>query len=157
MFSKNMQISNFIKIRQVGADLFHADGQTDGQTDMMCLVIAFRKFAKVPSKQSGCMPCHILPTMPQPKCGFLLPIWWLISQLRHLHVRHNTGSNLSPKTREFYLKISRGFPHLPPPPLEADTKIVSEAISVPCTPCSIPFLETFRHSNAVEPDVPTAR
>jgi hypothetical protein len=27
-FSKNTQISNFMKIRLVGAELFHADGQT---------------------------------------------------------------------------------------------------------------------------------
>jgi len=32
-FSKNTQISNFIKIRPVGAELFHADGRLDGQTD----------------------------------------------------------------------------------------------------------------------------
>jgi len=31
-FSKNTQISNFMKIRLVGAELFHADRQTDGQT-----------------------------------------------------------------------------------------------------------------------------
>jgi hypothetical protein len=28
-FSKNCQISNFMKIRPVGAELFHADGRTD--------------------------------------------------------------------------------------------------------------------------------
>jgi hypothetical protein len=31
-FSKNPQIPNFIKIRLVGAELFHAGGRTDGQT-----------------------------------------------------------------------------------------------------------------------------
>jgi hypothetical protein len=31
-FSKNTQSSNLIKIRPVGAELFRADGQTDGQT-----------------------------------------------------------------------------------------------------------------------------
>jgi hypothetical protein len=31
--SKNPQISNFIKIRPVGAELFHADERTDDQTD----------------------------------------------------------------------------------------------------------------------------
>jgi hypothetical protein len=31
-FSNNTQISNFMKIRPVGAELFHADGRTDGQT-----------------------------------------------------------------------------------------------------------------------------
>jgi hypothetical protein len=29
-FSKNDQISNFMKIRPVGAELFDGDGQTDG-------------------------------------------------------------------------------------------------------------------------------
>jgi hypothetical protein len=33
-FPENIQISNFIKIRPVGAELFHVDGQTDGLTDM---------------------------------------------------------------------------------------------------------------------------
>jgi hypothetical protein len=31
-FSKNIQYTNFMKIRLVGADLFHADGRSDGQT-----------------------------------------------------------------------------------------------------------------------------
>jgi hypothetical protein len=31
-FLKNIRISNFMKIRQVGYKLFHADGRTDGQT-----------------------------------------------------------------------------------------------------------------------------
>jgi hypothetical protein len=29
---KNRQISNFVKIRPVGAELFHADGQAERQT-----------------------------------------------------------------------------------------------------------------------------
>jgi hypothetical protein len=37
-FSKNIQISNFVKIRPIEAEKFHADGwrhrQTDRQTDM---------------------------------------------------------------------------------------------------------------------------
>jgi hypothetical protein len=32
-FSKNPQISNFMKIRSVGAELFHAGWRTDRQTD----------------------------------------------------------------------------------------------------------------------------
>ena len=34
-FSKNTQISNFVKIGPVGAELFHTDGQTDkhGETN----------------------------------------------------------------------------------------------------------------------------
>jgi len=30
---ENTQISNFMTIRPVGAELFHADGRTDGQTN----------------------------------------------------------------------------------------------------------------------------
>jgi hypothetical protein len=29
-FSETIQMSNFIKIRPVGAELYHADGKTDG-------------------------------------------------------------------------------------------------------------------------------
>jgi hypothetical protein len=51
-FRKNSQISNLIKIRQPVAELFLADGQkykeTDGQTDMTKLIVAFRNFAKAP-------------------------------------------------------------------------------------------------------------
>jgi len=31
-FSENLQISNVMKIRLAGSELFHADGQTDRQT-----------------------------------------------------------------------------------------------------------------------------
>ena len=34
-FSENAQISNFMKIRPVGAELFHADGQTGRKTDRL--------------------------------------------------------------------------------------------------------------------------
>jgi hypothetical protein len=33
LFSKNNQVSRFIKKRSVGAEFFHADGRTDRQTD----------------------------------------------------------------------------------------------------------------------------
>ena len=45
--SKNTQISNFLKFRPLGAELFHADGRTD----VMKLIIAFRNFTKAPKKQ----------------------------------------------------------------------------------------------------------
>ena len=45
IFSKNTQIPNFLKILPVGAELFHADGRTDGQTDMTKIIVAFRNFA----------------------------------------------------------------------------------------------------------------
>jgi hypothetical protein len=42
-FSKDTQISKFVKILRVGAELFHVDGRTG-----MMLIVAFRSFAKVP-------------------------------------------------------------------------------------------------------------
>jgi len=37
-----------MKIRPVGAELFYADGQTDKQTGMTKLIVAFRNFANAP-------------------------------------------------------------------------------------------------------------
>jgi hypothetical protein len=37
-----------MKIRPLGAQLFHADGQTHRQTDTMKLIVAFRNFANAP-------------------------------------------------------------------------------------------------------------
>jgi hypothetical protein len=42
-FSKNSQILNFMEIRSVGAELFHADGQTDVK-----LIVSFRNFTIAP-------------------------------------------------------------------------------------------------------------
>jgi hypothetical protein len=51
-FSKKPQISNFMKIRPVGVELFHKDryntGQTVWLTDMTKLIVAFRSFANAP-------------------------------------------------------------------------------------------------------------
>ena len=41
---KKAQLSSFIKIRLVGAELFYADGRTD----MTKLTVAFRNFANAP-------------------------------------------------------------------------------------------------------------
>jgi hypothetical protein len=51
IFSKNTQISNFIKILPDGVEFFHADGRTDRRTDVMKLMVAFRNFANVSQKQ----------------------------------------------------------------------------------------------------------
>ena len=47
-FSKTSQISDFIKIRQVGAELFYADRRTDGRADLTKLIAAFRNSANTP-------------------------------------------------------------------------------------------------------------
>jgi hypothetical protein len=49
---------NFMKVRTMGSELLHADGRTDkrtdGQTDMMKLIVAFRNFANAP-KNGKCI------------------------------------------------------------------------------------------------------
>ena len=39
-----------MKIRLVGAELFHAERRTDGQTDMTKLTVAFRNFTNTLKK-----------------------------------------------------------------------------------------------------------
>ena len=51
-FWKSTQMSNFMKIRPVEAEFFHADGQTD----MTKLIVAFRNSAKAP-KNRVYFPC----------------------------------------------------------------------------------------------------
>jgi len=49
-FSKNTQISNFMKIRPVGVELFHADRRRAGRRDMTKLIVSFRNSANAPKK-----------------------------------------------------------------------------------------------------------
>jgi len=46
MFSKNTEVSNFMKIRPVGAEFLHLEGRTDTTK----LIVAFRDFARAPKK-----------------------------------------------------------------------------------------------------------
>jgi len=46
-YSKNLQVSNFMKICPVGAKLFHVDGWMGRWTDPTKLIVAFRSFASV--------------------------------------------------------------------------------------------------------------
>jgi hypothetical protein len=39
-----------MKIRPVGAEVFHADGQKDRQTDTTELIVTFRNFANAPKR-----------------------------------------------------------------------------------------------------------
>jgi hypothetical protein len=45
---KNNLISNFIKIRPLGAELYHADRRTDGGTDLTNLRVAIGGSANAP-------------------------------------------------------------------------------------------------------------
>jgi hypothetical protein len=51
IFSEITQVSNLIKIRSVGAELFHTYRKTDGRTDMTKQIIAFRNFSKAPTNR----------------------------------------------------------------------------------------------------------
>ena len=46
-FLKNTQTSNFMKIQSVGAELFHADKQTD----MTRLIVAFHNSVNMPKSE----------------------------------------------------------------------------------------------------------
>jgi hypothetical protein len=48
-FRQNIQKLNFMKIRPVGAELFHDDGRTDRH--MVKQVSTFGKFAKAPKNE----------------------------------------------------------------------------------------------------------
>ena len=50
-----------MKIRLVGAELFHADRGQDRQTNMPKLVVAFRNFANAPKRSLMC--CGIWPSV----------------------------------------------------------------------------------------------
>ena len=50
-FRKSAQI-NVIKIRPMGAELFHAEGRMDGHTNMVVLIVTFRNFAKETKKSA---------------------------------------------------------------------------------------------------------
>jgi hypothetical protein len=47
VFLKILKYQNSMKIRPVGAELFRADGRSDGRTDMK-LIVAFRNFTNAP-------------------------------------------------------------------------------------------------------------
>ena len=68
-FAKSTAISNFIKMRPVGAELFHEDWRTDGRTNVTKLVVAFRNFANLR------FPTYLVETQ---KCSFCVSVWLLV-------------------------------------------------------------------------------
>ena len=57
-FRKKSQISDFMKIRPVGAEMFNADERMDGRTDMTKLMVAFCNFSNA-SKNDICNSFNI--------------------------------------------------------------------------------------------------
>jgi hypothetical protein len=45
-------MSDFMKIRPLGEELFHAHGQTVGQTEMTKVIVTFRSFANAPKNRN---------------------------------------------------------------------------------------------------------
>ena len=64
-FSKTLQISSFMKIRPVEAELFHAEGPTDRQTDMTKPIVAVRSVANASENilLTGIFDVLILPSV----------------------------------------------------------------------------------------------
>jgi len=52
-YAKNNQISVFIKVRPVVAELFHADGWTDAKKNMTKPIAAIHNFANEPISPSS--------------------------------------------------------------------------------------------------------
>jgi len=50
VFSKNTQISNWMKILLVGTELLHAD-RRDGRTEITKLIFALREFSNAPNNK----------------------------------------------------------------------------------------------------------
>jgi hypothetical protein len=57
----------------MGAELFHADGRTDGQTEVRKLIIASYNFAKSPKKQWCQTPQVVQVDHVAPRCRRRLP------------------------------------------------------------------------------------
>ena len=69
---ENTQISNFVKILPVGAELYHAERREDRQTDMTRLIVVFHNYANTYKKES--LLVYLLCALTQLQfSGYLLP------------------------------------------------------------------------------------
>jgi hypothetical protein len=57
-FLKNHKTSNLMKIRPVGAEMFHADVRRDRQTYMTKLTVTIRSFTNVPKNKMCIIECN---------------------------------------------------------------------------------------------------
>jgi hypothetical protein len=72
---RKILISDFKKIRPVGAELFHAGWRTDGRTDMTKLIVAFRNFANAPRNMSYRTHTHYLESTSCPNVNNKQRLW----------------------------------------------------------------------------------
>jgi len=89
IFDKSSK-SNFMKIRPVGAELFHADGRTD-----MTKLTAFRNFTKAPkniSKFNMCMNCDVVQSTDNKR-------WKMINYMQYYAARNFTLSCSSHRSK----------------------------------------------------------
>ena len=97
-FSKNRQISNFMKIRPVEAQLFHADRRTKWETYMTKLTVAFRNFANPPKTRATTYhktQCQVFNWTPpealslqQKTIYWYLEEWWCLERTKMV-TKHN--------------------------------------------------------------------
>ena len=72
-FSKNIQISNFVKICQWEPSCSHAERQTDTRTDMIELIVAFHNFLNAPEEDERQFEIYLLQCSPT-KLHTTLPV-----------------------------------------------------------------------------------
>jgi hypothetical protein len=98
-----------MNIRPVEAELFHADGRTNRQTDKTKLTVAFRNFAHVPKKRSQAPTLRsalklVIPVLAQSKTvPGTAP--FMSSEQKSLEI-----SMLHRKLRRIHGHLSRDFP-----------------------------------------------
>jgi hypothetical protein len=75
-----------MKIRPVGAELFLADGRTDGWTDKTMLIVAFRNLSKAPKKW-GFSDCELMDQYAARRCQLCVMSSVLADSSRSLETR----------------------------------------------------------------------
>jgi hypothetical protein len=99
-FSTNKEISNFIKICPLGAQLFHTEDEwTDGQTDMTTLTVAFCNFANMPKNSRKNTHTKNTPTL----------IWVIMGG----QLKQTVNSSLSQFNDVSWIRVSRNLVNLP--------------------------------------------
>ena len=88
-FRKNTAISNFVKIRAIGAEWLHADGRADGrtETDIAKLTASFPNFDDAPEKCNVQWLMLYLVERLVTECGSLQNTHKLVAECAHIQHR----------------------------------------------------------------------